>query len=118
MEPESAASSFQEDQSDFVSESQPGKPNKSSSIIKTNSGQFLNILVNFDGSSYLLTVNDRIKRGKPLCENMILPSAFIDSIEDDGFDRTQAVKKAVEHKLKSESEITNQDGSLNGNLFN
>ncbi len=49
---------------------------------------------------------------------MALPSAFIDSIEDDGFDRTQAVKKAIEGKLKYESEITNQDGSLNANLFN
>ena len=49
---------------------------------------------------------------------MTLPNAYIDSIEDDGFDRTQAVKKAIERKLKSESEITNQDGSLNANLFN
>ena len=93
-------------------------PKKSTSIIRTNQDQFLNVLVNFDGENYKLTINDRIKRGKPLCENLALSNAFINSVEDNGYDKISAVKKAVERKLKTESEITNLDGSLNANLFN
>jgi len=63
-----------------------------------------------DGSDFFLTVTDRVRRGVQICESFELPMSFIDNIDDEGLDRLNAVKREVEDRLKSCTELTTING--------
>jgi len=85
------------------------------SIVKTRAGQFLNIILASEDSSFQLTVTDRIKRNKKVCDRFTLPQHFIEGVAGTG--SLEDVKRAVDHLLKTKDHVLTQDGQLNTGIF-
>ena len=103
--------------SDFQQE-QDNQQSRCQGILKTSTGQFLNVLMVRNGDNYFLTISDKMNRSLKICDNYELPMSFVDNIEvEDDFNTSQEIFSAVKERLQTAAEVTNINGTLNARVF-